>query len=47
MGQARRLAREVVFLRRGEVHEAAAAAAFFESPATGAATAFLAGDIVD
>nr|WP_113913549.1 ATP-binding cassette domain-containing protein [Roseovarius dicentrarchi] len=47
MGQARRLAREVVFLRRGEVHEAAPAATFFDAPATRAAAAFLAGDIVD
>ena len=47
MGQARRLAREVVFLRRGEVHEIAAAATFFDAPATDAAKAFLAGDIVD
>lgn len=47
MGQARRLAREVVFLRRGKVHEAAAADAFFDAPTTAAAKAFLAGDIVD
>ncbi len=47
MGQARRLAREVVFLRRGEVYETAPAATFFDAPATKAAAAFLAGDIVD
>ncbi len=47
MGQARRLAREVVFMRSGEVHEIAAAATFFDAPRTDAARAFLAGDIVD
>ena len=47
MGQARRLAREVVFLRRGEVHQTAPAATFFDAPGTDAAAAFLAGDIVD
>ncbi|PVA11677.1 sulfate ABC transporter ATP-binding protein [Pelagivirga sediminicola] len=47
MGQARRLAREVVFLRSGKVHEHAPAAEFFDAPSTDAAAAFLAGDIVD
>ncbi|MFD0858228.1 ATP-binding cassette domain-containing protein [Roseovarius aquimarinus] len=47
MGQARRLAREVVFLRGGEVHEIAPASRFFDAPETEAARAFLAGDIVD
>jgi tungstate transport system ATP-binding protein len=47
MGQARRLARDVVFLRRGEVHQTAPAATFFDAPGTDAAAAFLAGDIVD
>jgi len=47
MGQARRLAREVVFLRGGQVHEQGAAPDFFDAPASDAARAFLAGDIVD
>lgn len=47
MGQARRLAREVVFLRRGMVHETAAAADFFGTGTSGVAAAFLAGDIID
>lgn len=47
MGQARRLADQVVFLLRGEVHETGAAAAFFDTPQTPAAQAFLNGDIVE
>ena len=47
MGQARRLADEVIFLRGGQVHEAASAAAFFDAPQTEAARAFLNGDIVE
>ena len=47
MGQARRLADEVIFLRGGQVHEAAPAAAFFDAPQTDAARAFLNGDIVE
>jgi len=47
MGQARRLAREVIFLRGGTVHETAPAPEFFDAPKAGAARAFLAGDIVD
>ncbi|SEK31924.1 tungstate transport system ATP-binding protein [Roseovarius nanhaiticus] len=47
MGQARRLAREIWFLRGGMLHEAAPADTFFSGPKTEAARAFLAGDIVD
>lgn len=47
MGQARRLARDAVFLRGGMVHEQGAAPAFFDAPTTDAARAFLAGDIVE
>lgn len=47
MGQARRLADEVVFLRGGRVHETAPAALFFAAPRTNAAQAFLNGDIVE
>ena len=47
MGQARRLARNVVFLRGGMIHEQGAAPEFFDAPTTDAAKAFLAGDIVD
>jgi tungstate transport system ATP-binding protein len=46
LGQARRLAGEVVFLHRGRVREHADAAAFFTSPATPEAAAFLRGDLV-
>ena len=47
MGQARRLADEVVFLRGGQVHEMARAPGFFDAPQTDAARAFLKGDIVE
>ena len=47
MGQARRLASEVVFILHGKVHEFGAADAFFNNPATAPAQAFLNGDIVD
>lgn len=46
LGQARRLADEVVFLDRGRLKEQAPAAAFFTSPATPEARAFLAGDLL-
>lgn len=46
LGQARRLAGEVVFLHRGRVREHAQAAAFFATPATPEAAAFLRGDLV-
>ncbi|MGG5810092.1 ATP-binding cassette domain-containing protein [Falsiroseomonas sp. CW058] len=46
LGQARRLAGEVVFLHRGRVTEHAPAAAFFAGPATPEAAAFLRGELV-
>ena len=46
MGQARRLADEVVFLLGGRIHETGPAAPFFAAPQTEAAAAFLRGDIV-
>ena len=47
MGQARRLARDVVFLLGGRIHERATAERFFENPETAQARAFLRGDIVE
>lgn len=47
MGQARRLADEVVFLLNGKVHEFTPAKQFFEAPQTEQASAFLRGDIVE
>lgn len=47
MGQARRLAREVIFVLGGQVHEHAAAPVFFNGPDTPQAAAFLRGDIVE
>ncbi len=47
MGQARRLAQDVIFMHKGLVHEASAANAFFSSPATPEAGAFVKGDIVE
>ncbi len=47
MGQARRLASEVVFLYGGKVHESAEAGAFFEAPGTPEAEAFINGEIVE
>jgi len=46
LGQARRLAGEVVFLLRGRVHECAPVAAFFSAPQTAEAAAFLRGDLI-
>jgi tungstate transport system ATP-binding protein len=46
LGQARRLAREVVFLHRGRVAEQADAASFFAAPRSEAASTFLAGRLV-
>lgn len=46
LGQARRLAGEVVFVHRGRVTEHAPAAAFFAQPATPEAAAFLRGELV-
>jgi tungstate transport system ATP-binding protein len=46
LGQARRLAGDVVFLARGRVVERAPAQSFFSSPATADAASFLRGDLV-
>lgn len=46
IGQARRLADEVVFLHQGRVLEQTQADAFFDGPATDAARAFISGRIV-
>ncbi len=48
MGQARRLAQDVVFMYDGKVHECAEATGFFEdTPKTPEATGFINGDIVE
>jgi tungstate transport system ATP-binding protein len=47
MGQARRLASEVVFLLGGKIHDRGPADTFFDSPNTAQARAFLRGDIVE
>lgn len=47
MGQARRLASDVVFMYGGLVHETARASVFFNQPKTPEATAFINGDIVE
>ncbi|WP_435139982.1 ATP-binding cassette domain-containing protein [Pseudopelagicola sp. nBUS_19] len=47
IGQARRLARDVLFIYRGKVHEAALAPLFFSDPQTREARAFVRGDIVE
>jgi tungstate transport system ATP-binding protein len=46
LGQARRLAGDIVFLARGRLVERAEAARFFHAPATPEAAAFLRGDLV-
>lgn len=47
MGQARRLASEVVFLLGGRIHERGPVETFFDKPETAQAAAFLRGDIVE
>ena len=47
LGQARRMASEVVFLLAGNVHERSAADIFFAKPETSEAQAFLNGDIIE
>lgn len=47
LGQAKRLASEIVFLLNGKVHERCSATEFFEAPQTEQAQAFLNGDIVE
>jgi tungstate transport system ATP-binding protein len=46
LGQARRLADEVIFLHRGRVHEHTPAEEFFEQPRTAEARAFVRGDLL-
>ena len=46
LGQARRLADDVVFLAKGRVAEYGSAATFFDEPASGPARAYLAGRLV-
>jgi tungstate transport system ATP-binding protein len=46
MGQARRLANDVVFLLNGRVHEYGPAEPLFATPSTPELMAFLRGDIV-
>jgi tungstate transport system ATP-binding protein len=46
LGQARRLAGEIVLMLRGTVHECAEAERFFTAPATPEAAAFVRGDLV-
>ncbi len=46
MGQARRLASEVLFLYHGEIHEFADCTDFFTNPKTAAAKSYLRGDIL-
>ncbi len=47
MGQARRLASDVVFMYGGKVHETGSASSFFDQPQTPQAAAFINGDIVE
>ncbi len=47
LGQARRLAHDMVFLLRGQVHEHRITEEFFEAPGTPECAAFLRGDIVE
>jgi tungstate transport system ATP-binding protein len=46
LGQARRLADEIVFLHRGRLMEQRPAAEFFASPATAEAAAFIEGKLL-
>lgn len=47
LGQAKRLADDVLFLLNGKLHDRGAAAAFFAAPGTPETKAFLMGDIVE
>ena len=47
LGQARRLASQIVFLHQGQLCEHTSAQAFFEQPATRPARQYLAGEIVE
>lgn len=46
LGQARRLATDVLFLHKGQIVESGPASAFFDAPQTPEAQAFLKGDLV-
>jgi tungstate transport system ATP-binding protein len=46
LGEARRLAGDIVMLHRGRVVETGAAVSFFDAPQTGEARAFLAGELL-
>lgn len=46
MGQARRLAQDLVFMLNGKIHETGTAASIFDTPKTSELAAFLKGDIV-
>ena len=46
LGQAKRLADDIVFLLDGQIHDSGQAAAFFTNPSSAEAKAFLAGDII-
>jgi len=46
LGEARRLAGEIVMLHRGRVIETAAAASFFDTPQSDEARRFIAGDLL-
>ena len=45
LGQAKRIADEVLFIHKGRLLEHTPAAHFFETPASGEAAAFLRGDL--
>lgn len=47
IGQARRLASDVLFIHRGQIHETTSADTFFDQPETPEARAFLTGDIIE
>jgi len=47
IGQSKRLADDIIFLYRGQLHESGQAGAFFNTPKTKEAAAFLDGEIVE
>lgn len=47
IGQGKRLAEDIIFLYRGNIHELGMAKSFFKKPATREAQAFLRGDILE
>ena len=46
LGQAKRLADDIVFLLDGQIHDSGQAEAFLTNPSSAEAKAFLAGDII-